>query len=189
MLPARGCEEDEFAAAVFLPRALVVTGIGRFVFAVADDIHDVGPETVGGEPLTDRQRAAIAEGAIVFLRATFIAMAFDEQRIAGHAFHPANDFFQLGNFTRTNRRFIEVEINRLIRKLAAVWIPTIMAFSQRQSALVNPCGNRGETSGGKAIISRWQRIANTDRFGRRIVRDRRIVTKQRRWLLGLLVAS
>src|SRR5208283_3976749 len=76
---APGMEQDKFAAAVFRPGGLVMARVNRFVFAVADGPDARGVHADLGQRLAQRQRAAFAERAVVFLRATLVTMTFDEQ--------------------------------------------------------------------------------------------------------------
>src|SRR5690348_17757033 len=76
-------EQDEIVTPVPGPGAFVVGGIHRLVFAVADGANAVRADASLGQRFAGGQRAAFAERAIVFLRAAFVAIAFDEQLVTG----------------------------------------------------------------------------------------------------------
>src|ERR1035437_479348 len=76
-------EQDEIATAVFRPGGFVVAGVGGFVLAVADGADARRVNARLGQRFAEGERAAFAERAIVFFRAAFVAVAFDEQLVAG----------------------------------------------------------------------------------------------------------
>src|ERR1017187_4688921 len=76
-------EQDEIAATVFRPGGFVVAGVGGLVFAVADGADARRVNARLRERLAEGERAAFAERAIVFFRAAFVAVAFDQQVVAG----------------------------------------------------------------------------------------------------------
>jgi len=84
---SRRRKHHEIIAAILFPRAFVVA-IGKWlVFAVAQSIHATRFNPKADEFLAAGQRAAFAERAIVFLRAAFVAIAFDANRDFGVALH------------------------------------------------------------------------------------------------------
>src|SRR5674476_1411708 len=76
-------EQDEIAATVFRPSGFVVAGVGGLVLAVADGADARRVNARLGQGFAERERAAFAERAVVFFRAAFVAIAFDEQLVAG----------------------------------------------------------------------------------------------------------
>src|ERR1035437_7772438 len=76
-------EQDEIATAVFRPSGFVVAGVGGLVFAVADGADARRVNSRLGQRFAEVERAAFAKRAIVFFRAAFVAVAFDEQLVAG----------------------------------------------------------------------------------------------------------
>ena len=61
----------------FRPGGFVVARVHRPVFAVADGVHTARVDAQADEFLAHGQRAALAQGAVVFLGAALVAVAFD----------------------------------------------------------------------------------------------------------------
>src|ERR1035437_8553448 len=76
-------EQDKITATVFRPSGFAVAGVGGFVLAVTDGADARRGHARPGQGFAERERAAFAERAVVFFRAAFVAVAFDQQLVAG----------------------------------------------------------------------------------------------------------
>ena len=71
------CQLNEFASAILSPGRFVMADDGRLDVAIADRIQTIGFNSHAREFFAQRERAAFAQRAVVFFRASLIAMALD----------------------------------------------------------------------------------------------------------------
>jgi len=118
------------------PGSFVVTGDGRLVFAEAAGEDMRGVHTRLDEQFAERQRAAFAERAVVFLRAAFIAMALrseDQNRCPWREKHrPPGQPSSLRSRAHSSGRS---RIDRLIGENAAIRVAAFQRGIIRQAAL------------------------------------------------------
>ena len=86
-------------------------GSRRVVFAVADGINPGRVDAQADEFLAHRQRAALAEGTVVFLGAALVAVAFDPHRLGRVGLQIIRHRRHLGLLGGLNDRAVEVEID------------------------------------------------------------------------------
>ena len=103
----------EMAATVLLPTGFVVFGTERPLFAVADGIDPVCGYAGGDQPLFHSVRTLVAQGNVVFDRASFVTMTFNRE-IDGRMLREERGIGLQGSILiRTNIRFVEIEIDVL----------------------------------------------------------------------------
>src|SRR5436190_10705236 len=124
--PRGWAQQEQLTAAIFGPGGfLMPRDCGPF-FTHGDGLDHGGIHTEADQRFANALRAAFAEGAIVFLGPTFIAMTFNAQGFPGvRGFHFACDSLQLGNFAWAYISFVVIEKNRLVAERCAVGRPIV----------------------------------------------------------------
>ena len=101
-----------------------MAGVGGLLLAEGDGGQHFGVEAECDEFLADRQGALVAERAVVFLGASFVAVTFDAEGLAlKFGLHAAGDFLQLADFARLDVRLVEFEMNRLGGEFFTIFFP------------------------------------------------------------------
>src|SRR5262245_56913844 len=91
------------------PRAFVVTRADRALLAVAHRRQPAGVDAVGNEVVLGRGGTPFAQGEVVFVRATFVAMTFDRDRRLGMSLEPGAIVIQGALGRVGQRRLVVVE--------------------------------------------------------------------------------
>src|ERR1700721_2697308 len=108
--------EDKITATVFRESGFVMAGIHRLILAVTDGADTLRINASFAQSLTQRQGTAFTEGAVVFFRAAFIAVAFNQQFHVGVSRQSRRHGSDVGLFAVLHDGTVKFEMNRVSRE-------------------------------------------------------------------------
>ena len=101
------------AATIAGPAAFVGRHAQRTLFAVRDELHAVGVDTLRDQVLAHGVRTTIAESKVVFTGAALIAVTFDGQRTVRVLVEPLRLRTEAGLVFSVEVITVEVELDRV----------------------------------------------------------------------------
>src|SRR5579859_6774382 len=118
-------QEDELVAAVLGPCGFVMTGIRRLVLAIALRENALSINTLLAQGGAGGESAMITQGAVIFFRTAFVAVAFDHQFGAGIGFQGIGNALNIGFFGAQNGGAIKLEMNGVTGPSRAVGLHAV----------------------------------------------------------------
>src|SRR5437868_12802070 len=104
--------DTEVIATVLLPAGFVVLGANRALLAVAHEVEAICCNAVVNEVPLGACRTALAEGQVVLVGATLVSVTLDTNSHSGVSLQPWNLRVECSSRIRSDRRLVEVEVDR-----------------------------------------------------------------------------
>src|SRR3954465_5205411 len=109
---AADCHDTEVIATVLLPAGFVVLGANRALLAVGHEVEAICRNAVVNEVPLGACRAALAEGQVVLVGATFVGVTLDSDSHTRICLQVRNLSVECCSCIRSDRRLVEVEVDR-----------------------------------------------------------------------------
>ena len=148
------------------------------LFAKADGVNAFRRNSQIHEILPQSQRAAISQGEIVSLGATFIAVTFDQQKLARIRFVIVGDHIKLRLLGFLDGGTVQIEMHRLGGKFFAILVGRIVEINVRPT--VGQCATVRLVT-----VIGWRKLSSNIRIAWAGVSNIRPVSRNRRdshWL-------
>src|SRR6266566_3304805 len=104
--------DTEVIATVLLPAGFVVLRANRALLAIAHEVEAICRNAVVNEVPLGACRTALAEGQVVLVGATLVSVTLDTNSHSGVSLQPWNLRVECSSRIRSDRRLVEVEVDR-----------------------------------------------------------------------------